>query len=242
MTGDFQGFTPETVEFLWGIRFQNERSWFESHKEVYLKELYRPMQALGRQVQLAMVEKFPKEPWNLKVTRIYRDARRLHGRDPYKDHLWFTLRHENENWTSRPVFYFELMPEGISYGMGFYCAAPSLMERFRREAAEDPAPLSRLARKLNRQDRFHLEGEEYARKKPAPAPVLVPWISRKHITVCRDEDYSSRSESRALVEDLKTGFDFLIPYYQFFEKLCREEFHNLQIGDNSAAPFGYNAR
>ena len=62
MSGTFQGFTPETVEFMWGIRFQNERSWFEAHKDVYLKELYRPMQELGRQVQLAMVEHFPKEP------------------------------------------------------------------------------------------------------------------------------------------------------------------------------------
>ena len=50
---------------MWGIRFQNERSWFEAHKEAYLKELYRPMQDLGRQTQLALVEKFPQEPWNL---------------------------------------------------------------------------------------------------------------------------------------------------------------------------------
>ncbi len=238
----FTGFTPDAQTFLWEIRLNNERSWFEANKERYLTQVLQPLRLLGEELYDYMAEQYPQLGLNLHVSRIYRDARRLHGRGPYKDHLWFTLRHENENWTSRPVFYFELMPEGISYGMGFYCAAPSLMERFRREAAEDPAPLSRLARKLNRQDRFHLEGEEYARKKPAPAPVLVPWISRKHITVCRDEDYSSRSESRALVADLKTGFDFLIPYYQFFEKLCREEFHNLQIGDNSAAPFGYNAR
>ena len=66
MRDQFQGFTPETVEFMWGIRFQTERSWFEAHKEVYLKELYRPMQDLGRQTQLALVEKFPggtTPPW-----------------------------------------------------------------------------------------------------------------------------------------------------------------------------------
>ena len=26
-----------------------------------------------------------------RVSRIYRDARRLHGRGPYKDHLWFCV-------------------------------------------------------------------------------------------------------------------------------------------------------
>ena len=29
----FQGFTRETVDFMWGIRFNNEREWFMAHKE-----------------------------------------------------------------------------------------------------------------------------------------------------------------------------------------------------------------
>ena len=47
---------------------------------------------LGAQTQALFSEKFPKLSLNLHVSRIYRDARRLHGRGPYKDHLWFTLR------------------------------------------------------------------------------------------------------------------------------------------------------
>lgn len=34
-----------------------------------------------------------------KVTRIYRDARRLHGRGPYKESLWFTVEQPAEQWT-----------------------------------------------------------------------------------------------------------------------------------------------
>ena len=29
----FIGFTDETVDFMWGIRFNNERTWVEAHKE-----------------------------------------------------------------------------------------------------------------------------------------------------------------------------------------------------------------
>ena len=43
----FTGFTDETVDFMWGIRFNNERTWFEAHKETYLKAFYEPMRALG---------------------------------------------------------------------------------------------------------------------------------------------------------------------------------------------------
>ena len=46
----FTGFTDETVDFMWGIRFNNERTWFEAHKEIYLNHFYRPMQALGAEI------------------------------------------------------------------------------------------------------------------------------------------------------------------------------------------------
>ena len=88
----FTGYSGETLDFLWGIRFNNERSWFLAHKEEYLRCLYQPTMELGAQAQALMGEKFPKLALNLHVSRIYRDARRLHGRGPYKDHLWFTLR------------------------------------------------------------------------------------------------------------------------------------------------------
>ena len=87
----FTGFTDATVDFLWGIRFNNERPWFEAHKETYLSELYRPMKDLGAEIYDFLSEQRPDDPMVCRVSRIYRDARRLHGRGPYKDHLWFCV-------------------------------------------------------------------------------------------------------------------------------------------------------
>ena len=115
----FQGFSQGAVDFLWGVRFNNERSWFEAHKQEYLDLVIAPLQELGRQVHAAMTAAYPKEQLNLYVSRIYRDARRLHGRGPYKDHLWFTIRPEQEGWTHVPAFYFEIAPEYHSLGMGY---------------------------------------------------------------------------------------------------------------------------
>ena len=218
----FTGFSQETVDFLWGIRFNNERGWFEAHKADYLRYALAPLRELGEELYDYMAGKYPALWLNLHVSRIYRDARRLFGRGPYKDHLWLSLRHENEGWTSRPVFYFEIMPEGYSYGMGFYDATPQVMERFRARAAADPGSLERLARRLSRQKDFSLEGDCYARPKPAPTPALESWISRKNITLCRDLPYDEVSFSPALAEQVKRGFDFLVPYYEYFAALCRE--------------------
>ena len=38
----FTGYSGETLDFLWGIRFNNDRSWFAAHKEEYLRCLYQP--------------------------------------------------------------------------------------------------------------------------------------------------------------------------------------------------------
>ena len=57
----FTGFTDATVDFLWGIRFNNERPWFEAHKETYLSELYRPMKDLGAEIYDFLSERRPED-------------------------------------------------------------------------------------------------------------------------------------------------------------------------------------
>ena len=71
----FTGFTDETVDFMWGIRFNNERTWFEAHKEIYLTHFYRPMCDLAEELYAFMLERRPDCGLIRKVTRIYRDAR-----------------------------------------------------------------------------------------------------------------------------------------------------------------------
>lgn len=157
----FEGYTQETLDFLWGIRFNNERGWFMAHKEDYQEHLLRPTRALGEQVYEALHEKYPKEPFMLKMSRIYRDARRLHGQGPYKDHLWFCIRTGDEDWTGRPTFYFEIAPDYYSYGMGFWSPKASLMEAYRKGIDEKPEELAKLVRRFNRQTHFVLAGPEY---------------------------------------------------------------------------------
>ena len=50
----FEGFTPETVDFLWGIRMNNNRDWFLEHKKQYTSTLYEPMKELGKACGIAV--------------------------------------------------------------------------------------------------------------------------------------------------------------------------------------------
>ena len=112
----FRGFSPETMDFLWGIRMNNERSWFLAHKNDYMQYLYEPMKALGE----AIFRPFQEVPGlELKVSRIYRDAR-MHPATPYKESLWICIRRQVDMWSQHPALFFELRPEG-----GSFCGSPA---------------------------------------------------------------------------------------------------------------------
>ena len=215
----FEGFSQETVDFMWGIRFNNEKSWFEAHKADYQTYFLNPMRELGGQVQSALLDRFPESGLNLKVSRIYRDARRLFGRGPYKDHLWLSLfRYGNES-DGQPVFWFELTPDGWSYGMGFWDTPAATMMKHRARIDRDPRPLLKLHNKLARQDEFVLEGPEYSRRKVCAEPKLAAWYNKKSLDLTHREELTEFLYGRSLPDRLVEGFTFLMPYYDYFSTL-----------------------
>lgn len=216
----FNGFTDETVDFMWSIRFNNEKTWFEAHKDEYLTHFYRPMKSLGDELYDWFHEKRPELPLVGKVSRIYRDARRLHGKGPYKDNLWLSVERPVEDWTAAPTFWFELGPEGWSYGLGYYMVRPVTLARLRARMEHDPRMMETLTRKLAGQKEFALSGEEYKHPKPgAPSELLEPWYRKKGFSLVHEEPLGEVLFSRDLVERLEAGFDFLLPYYDYFNTL-----------------------
>ena len=216
----FTGFTDETVDFMWGIRFNNERAWFEAHKEIYLTHFYQPMRELGDELYDYIAAKRPDLGLIRKVTRIYRDVRRLHGRGPYKESLWFSIEQPSEEWTAHPTFWFELMPEGWTCGMGYYMPKPLTMAKLRARIDRDPAAMEKLMRKLNRQKELVLETEDYKRPRaPAPSKLLEPWYRARSFTICHNDKLTDELFSRDIVERLRQDFTFLLPYYDYFVTL-----------------------
>ena len=216
----FTGFTDETVDFMWGIRFNNERSWFEAHKQTYLTQFYQPMKELADEIYAFLQERRPDYGLIRKVTRIYRDARRLHGRGPYKESLWFSVEQPTEQWTAHPTFWFELMPEGWTYGMGYYMPKPVTMAKLRARIDRDPKTMMDLTARLARQKEFVLETEDY--KKPrsaAPAPELEPWYQMKSFVICHNDKLTDELFNREVVAHLQKGYEFLLPYYDYFVTL-----------------------
>lgn len=171
----FTGFSPETMDFLWGIRMNNNKEWFEAHKSNYVNLLYEPMKALGK----AVFQSLPQPVGlDLKVSRIYRDAR-LHPPVPYKESLWFCIRRHVEQWSRNPALYFEIRPEGASYGFLLWQPGTAVMETFRQDLLARPHHFPKLLETAQTRSGLTLSAETYKRPKPCALPALVPYFGWK---------------------------------------------------------------
>ena len=218
----FQGFSEETLQFMWGIRLNNRRDWFLEHKEQYLRSLYQPMKELGAQVQQRLLSAHSDLELNLKVTRIYRDARRVKYGGLYKDHLWFVLHAPREGtWTPEPAFYFEARPEEYEIGLGYWCPRASFMGQYRQKILREPEKLETLARRLNRNPAFQLEGAEYKRSKGEVSKLLKPWFNRKELAIGAVRGYEEGGAffGPELADQIAEGFEWLLPFYRWFKEI-----------------------
>lgn len=216
-------YTPETVDFLWQLRLNNSREWFRAHKEDYERLMNRPTRELANALFAHLQEKYPKHDWNLHISRIYRDARRLYGRGPMNDHLWFALWADREELAA-PAFWFSFSPEGWDFGMGCWSQGNLVMDRFRAQLKLDPKPAEALARRLQKQEIFTLAGERYKKHRMETTPLLQSWADSKWIGFQCKRDHGDLSFSEQLFDFTRDGIDWLMPYYEYFLTLpAREE-------------------
>lgn len=213
----FEGYSQQTTEFLWGLRLNNERSWFLAHKEEFLTYVDGPTRELARELTAEMTRLYPQLGLVSKVSRIYRDARRLYGRGPYKDHLWFSLRRPAEHEGATPCFFFEVAPERYSYGMGCWDPTPLTMAKLLARMDRDPAEAEKLVRQVARRGEFQLEGESYKRPKGDPGPLLYPWYNSRQFSLCRDENCEGPYFTAELRDQVLEGWKSLVPVYRWVE-------------------------
>lgn len=217
----FQGFSDRTVDFLWGVRFNNSREWLNENKQEYQSQVQGPMRELANEVYEQMKQRYPDMMLQLHISRIYRDARRLFGRGPLKEDLWFSVFGPRDVRYWGPEFFFDITPEGWGYGMGVWSADSAAMKRYREDILSGNPKIQKLAENLEKQDKLKLCGEDFAKSKGTVEPLLMPWLQKKKVYFECTRPYDEISHSEKLVQEITDGFSFLQPYYCYFDDLCR---------------------
>ena len=211
----FEGYSPETVDFLWGIRLNNNREWFLEHKKDYVNHLYEPTKALGRELFQPFIEKSGEL---LKVSRIYRDAR-MHHPVPYKESLWICIRQDVEWWAENPCLYFEINPDEVHYGFFLWRARPAVMKQFRRDITAKPDEFLAIIEKVERHTGITITADTYTRPEKCDDPRLERFYSWKGQIGCTvHEPFSQEVFGPGLAVRVGDLFDKLTPLYDFFNR------------------------
>ena len=225
----FQGYRQETLDFLWGIRFNNDRTWFQAHKEEYLRCLYEPTAALGggglRPLRLQAAQAgagpphFPDLPGRPGGSTAGVPTRTTCGspcgrsgtRGP-------TGRSSGSRWLRR----------GGATAWAAGTPRPPPWPPCGGDIDGGGKEIARLARRLARQEVFSLQGQDYARPKGEPGPLLAPWYNKKSLSIGCDRPFDDLVCSPELVDTLVEGFEFLLPYYMYFDSLCKTGLEDLK--------------
>lgn len=218
----FNGFPKESSDFFWELIFNNDREWLHEHKQEFDGLLNRPLKELAEETAALLEERFPEMQPKAHVSRIWRDSRRLFGRPPLKEEMWFEIRSENAPDDSA-TFYFVIKPAMVGWGMGFWCASAAQMESFRAGIDANPAEFERLAAGIAAMKDYEVEGPEYKRKKGEFGNATDNWYNRKGVSVNHSEDFGQRASSPKLPLILADEFSELMPMYDYLLLHCRSD-------------------
>lgn len=177
----FEGFSQEALDFLLGIRLNNNKEWFEERKSIYVEKIYEPLKALGEE----LFEPYKDtEGMLLKVGRIYRDEHfppYLH----YRDKLWIYVRYDAWHWNRTPTLFFEISPEGAEFGFRIEKPEAAVMERFRSQLSEDSGTFIKMVDDVVERFGLTVGGEEYKRKKPCNVPEAEQYFVKKGLSLSK---------------------------------------------------------
>lgn len=131
----FKGFPKECITFLKQLKRNNNRKWFEKHKEEFERNAKTPMLSFIMALQPHFARFAPEFDLNPKrsIFRIYRDIRFSLDKTPYKTHIaaHFVLRGMPKGFIGSG-YYIQIEPREFFVGGGIYLPDSDQLKKIRK--------------------------------------------------------------------------------------------------------------
>ena len=161
----FTGCPPEMIDFFLALRFNNNAAYFEANRALYQRVVQAPLRALADAMAQTLAEidpQFDTRPVKV-VSRIRRDTRFSHNKDPYRDYMWLSWRYTGETLEAGLCFYWDVSPDATHWGMGIFGDHKPTMDVIRRRILAAPNEVAQVLAASGVPERFTLEGNAYKR-------------------------------------------------------------------------------
>lgn len=217
-------FTGETFAFLSTLAANNNRDWFEAHKQEYEVTVRTPALAFIDEIaaELAMISPhflaLPKKMGG-SLMRVHRDLRFGKDKRPYKSNIGIHFRHEAGKDVHAPGFYLHIEPGGGFIGVGIWRPDAIALGKIRDTIVANGKGW--LAARDDKQFRkyFTLDGEALTnppRGYPKNHPLIDDLKRKEFIAIAKfDQSSATAKNFRASVVN---HFEQAAPYMRF---LCK---------------------
>lgn len=221
-TPDFAGFSPSARSFLRDLGRNNNKPWFEAHREVYETALREPMKALVEALDARLAGFAPEIVGNPKrsMFRINRDIRFSADKSPYKTNagIWFyhqdAGRGVGQDAEGGAGFYFHLDPKTSFVAGGVWMPSRPALGKIRDAIVAKPTALRRIVDAPAFRRRFgSFHREAMLTRVPRGYPVDHPaadLLRFQSFTVGRDVT-AAELKSAKLVGVLAKDFEAMLP-------------------------------
>ena len=220
-TPAFEGFSPKTIKFLKQLKNNNNRDWFNEHKDEYETFVREPGLAFIRDMEKPLQKVSPFFTAVAKKTggsmmRIYRDIRFSKSKVPYETNLGIHFRHEAGKNAHAPGFYFHIQPDEILLGVGIWQPESEPLKQIRVLIDDDQARWKRIVRKKAFRENFRQSGDSLKRHPRGydPEHPLIEDLKRKShmaLTYLEQPDILDHK----LIDKLVAHMKMAMPYMRF---------------------------
>ena len=214
-------FTKRAFQFFRGLARNNNKPWFEAHREEYEGDVRQPMRDLIEDLDTRFAQFAPEIGGDPKrsMFRINRDIRFSKDKSPYKTHAACWFHHLNaarnvgaEADEGSAGYYFHLEPGKSMIGAGLWRPPRPQLKKLRDAIADNPEAFDKVARSIPR--RFGgLDDEDALKRMPRGYPEDHPagkWLRFQSFTSGRTLT-DAQVTSASLAALLAREYEALLP-------------------------------
>jgi uncharacterized protein (TIGR02453 family) len=220
-----QNFPKDAVKFLAKLKRNNNREWFESHREEFVASVFEPAQefvlVLGEMLRAVAPGIIAIPKTDKSIFRLHRDVRFSKNKSPYKTNLGIIWWEGDRKKMECSGFYFHVEPDYFFLGTGQYMFTDDLLKKYRRVVynPDNAKELDFIVKKLRKKG-FELGGKTLKR---VPKGFDAEYPYSDYLLYSSIYAYEERLDLKKLEKENAVDFTYkkfvgMLPLHQWLVK------------------------
>lgn len=213
----YDGITGDSLFLLAQNRFENDKNFYEAHKNEIKKGVITPIRQI---IDALLDDMFSYDnrmvliPWKM-VSRIRRDTRYTKDKSLYRENVWAMFMRDKKANPYIPCFWFEIFQGGYTSGVGTYETNATYLSLYREKILAE-SDRFRDAIESCRKVGAKIALDCYKKKKDGDCPEdLLDFYNAKQMYIKCDYFDVRELENGDFIDKIREDYKAFYPVYSF---------------------------